>query len=88
MPALSGRPLNVAPLPYPVANARQRGDIPRCTSGQPGYVPNPVFPLGGVPSGTARIRLSDVGAASLMKYDDIEATVIKLGNWAAGDGKN
>ncbi|AXS41456.1 phospholipid-binding protein [Breoghania sp. L-A4] len=32
------------------------GNIPKCTTGRPGRVPNPVFKLGKVPKGTATIR--------------------------------
>lgn len=32
------------------------GDIPRCTTGSPGQVENPVFTLSNVPDGTVEIR--------------------------------
>ena len=34
----------------------QWGNIPKCTTGRPGRVPNPVFKLSKVPKGTATIR--------------------------------
>lgn len=34
----------------------QWGNIPKCTTGHPGRVPNPKFTLRGVPKGTATIR--------------------------------
>ena len=40
------------------------GDIPRCTTGYPGVVPNPVFTLSGVPERTVTVefRLRDLDA--------------------------
>lgn len=40
------------------------GDIPRCTTGYPGVVPNPVFTLSGVPESTVTVefRLRDLDA--------------------------
>ena len=42
------------------------GDIPRCTSGSPNRVDNPVFTLNNVPTGTARIdfNMRDLQAPS------------------------
>lgn len=34
------------------------GDIPKCTTGSPKYVKNPVFTLSNVPEGTTRIRFN------------------------------
>ncbi len=34
------------------------GNIPKCTTGRPGRVPNPVFKLGKVPKGTATIQFN------------------------------
>ena len=34
------------------------GDIPLCTSGNPGTVPNPAFKLAGVPNGTKVLRFT------------------------------
>lgn len=42
------------------------GDIPRCTTGRPNTVGNPVFTLSGVPGGTATVefRLKDLNVPS------------------------
>ena len=42
------------------------GDIPRCTTGRPGTVPNPVFTIKGIPAGTDKLtfKLKDLDVPS------------------------
>jgi hypothetical protein len=63
----------------------QWGNIPKCTTGHPGRVPNPVFKLSKVPKGTATIRF-DMKDLAVPSYPHGGGTVKYAGKNTIGAG--